>query len=107
MKIVTIILLSILIFGCSNRAVVKLGGSNHNIEIEDGIPKSEGEIVALFVVSKIDELRGKGISADAKLTHLKSISRWRTPGIPSEEEKNANTLQISIMVVLVMRFVLV
>lgn len=44
-------------------------------------------MVASFVASKMNELRLEYISVDASFTHLVSISKWHTPGIPTDEDK--------------------
>lgn len=44
-------------------------------------------MVASFVASKMEVLRSEYVSVDAKFTHLASISKWRTPGMPTDEDK--------------------
>ncbi|WP_045856759.1 hypothetical protein [Teredinibacter purpureus] len=87
MKFFAAFIFGVLIIGCSNNSVVTLGGNGHRIKILDDLSKSEGEMVASFVTSKMEVLRSEYISVDAKVTDLYSISKWHTPGMQSDEEK--------------------
>lgn len=87
MKLLAVLIFCVFILGCSNNAVVKLGEDGHQIKVLDNLTKSEGEMVASFVASKMEVLRSEYISFDAKFTHLASISKWRTPGMPTDEDK--------------------
>lgn len=87
MKLLVAFIFGVFILGCSNSAVIRHGGNGHRIKILDDLTKSEGKMVASFVASNMNELRSEYISIDAKFTHLVSISRWHTPGMPTDEDR--------------------
>lgn len=87
MKLLVAFILCVFIIGCSNGAVIRHEENGPRIKILDDLTESEGKMVASFVASKMNELRSEYISVDAKFTHLVSISKWHTPGMPTDEDK--------------------
>lgn len=87
MKFIATLIFCVFSLGCSNSAFIRLGENGHQIQILDNLTRSEGEMVASYISSKMNELRSEYISVDAKFTHLVSISKWHTPGMQTEDDK--------------------
>ena len=63
--------------GCTSLDYVVFPKSSHLVKIEDEISKKEGQEVISFVFNNHDKFKGNVPT---------SISKWDTPGIPTEND---------------------
>ena len=81
-----ILLIVFFISGCANFNYVVFPKTYDFVKIEDGISREEGKQIVKFVSNNYDDFFSDDSDKGSSYQSIDSISKWRTPGKPTETE---------------------